>query len=372
MKILKFILLAGFSSALSIGVVYLLQMFLNTSGIKVLTLIVIFTGIILIIVSIVGALKNDNKKKNIKTPLNTFLFITSICLIVTGVFRISVYNLAMHEVFGEDLTLSQKMESKKLLKQYNKDRKKYEEDIVLYIKDLNGDVINDITLYYNGKIDREYVDAVKESVPKAEELIEKIYGEMEKEPLKVIFYNEEDWNKLTHINTELVQGFFDGENIFMKGFLKDQPLTDIKENFIHEYSHYAMDMYRYQHNILSSVPLWFNEGVAEYISLYDKNRTYSLDYLRYPIDLRELDNDDNFWNSLEEGIEGEKFYDPYMYSYYMIDSLTDLKGEEIIPSIILKSKEMDFYQAFEEEAGVSIEEYQRVNLDEYVKRKINK
>ena len=34
--------------------------------------------------------------------------------------------------------------------------------------------------------------------------------------------------------------------------------------------------------------------------------------------------------------------------------------------IILKSKEIDFYQAFEEIVGVSIEEYQEVNLIEYI------
>ena len=372
MESLKSILLSVFSVVLSISSVYILQMFLNAQQIKLLLTVMFFTGIILVILSIVQILrKRTRQRKLIKTKFHSFLFIISMFLIITGTAYVSVYNIAMHEVFGDDLTISQKIENRKLLKQYNKSRKQYNSDIDSYIKGLNEETIEEVSLYYNEDIDPKYPGTIKDTIPLAKKLTDEVYGRIDKEPLKVILYNEENWNNIKEINNELVQGFFDGENIRIKGFLKEQTLWHMKENFIHEYAHYALDMYRYQNNILAPVPSWFNEGVAEYIAVYKNDRVYSLDYIRHPVDLRILHIDEDFWASLEEGIDGEEFYDPYMYSYYMIDSLVDLKGEGVISSIILKSKEMDFYEAFQDVVGVSIEEYQGVNLGEYVREKIN-
>lgn len=371
MKELKSVLLAVFSVVLSVAFMYLLQMFLNTSCIKLLISAISIIGFIAVIILIVQALKKENKRKFIKSQFHAVLLIFSIILIIIGTAYISIYNIAMHEVFGEDLTISEKIEKRKILKQYIKSMKEYSGDIDFYINDLNKEAIDHITIYAPKDIDQDYIDAIKDTFPLAEELVERVYGKIEKDPLKVIFYNKEDWEEIDFINTELVQGFFDGENIYLKGFLDNQLLSYIKQNFIHEYSHYAMDMYVYEHNILSSIPAWFNEGTAEYISIDKDENKFALDYIRNPIDLRELDSDTGFWASLETAIDEEEFYDPYMYSYYMIDSLVDFKGEGVISDILLKLKETDFYEAFKELTGVTIEDYQEVNLPEYVKRKIN-
>ena len=371
MRIIRSFLLSVLSIVFGVGSIYILEMFLNEGQIKFLIGGIFFIAIIIVIVFSISILRKKTKqKKFIKTKLDAFLLIMSIFLIIAGSSYISIYNIAMYEVFGDNLSISQKIENRKILKNYNKGRKKYDEDIASYIKGLDREKIGHVSLYYGDDIDGDYPQTIKESIPLAEELIENIYGELNKDPLKIVFYNEENWNKIEEINTELVQGFYDGDSIRIKGFLKDQSLWHMEENFIHEYAHYALDMYRYQNNILSPIPSWFNEGICEYIAAYKKDRDYSFDYIKYPVDVRELETDEEFWDSLEEAIALEEFYDPYVYSYYMIDSLVDLKGEDIITNIILRSKQTEFYEAFKEEVGVGIEEYQKVNLVEYVNKKI--
>lgn len=373
MRILKSILLAILFTTFGIGSMYALQMVLNGDQIKILVTAAFFIAIILLVLSLVQILrKKKTSSEFIKTKFDVFLFVLSILLITTAWGYTSIYNISMYEAFGNDMTMSEKLENRKILKHYIKGRKKYNNDLSSYLKGLNKETRDHVTIYSLKDMDASYVETIKESIPLADELIERIYGKIEKDPVKVIFYNKEDWKKIDFINGELVQGFFDGENIYLRGYLEEQPLWHMEESYIHEYGHYAMDMYCYQNDISNSFPAWFKEGVAEYSAVYKKDRTYSLDYLRYPIDLRELNSDEEFWAAIDEAIESGTFYDPYMYSYYMIDSLVDLKGEEVISNLILKSDEMDFYQAFEEEAGVGIEEYQEVNLAEYVKMKIDK
>lgn len=373
MKTLKNVLLSIISMVLGIGIIFFIQLFLNSEEIKLLMgiifLVFILLGLFSMIRSITGKATN---RKFIKSGIEKFLFIFTICIIVIGGIYISIYNIAMHEVFGRDITFSQKVEKFKGLNKSIAITKDYNNDISSYIEKLNKEDVDYISIYYDEKIDKEYIETIKETIPLAEKLTQDIYGDLERDSLKIIFYSDISQFKFRGFESDLVQGFFDGDNIHIKNFLKDQPLWHVEEHFIHEYSHYAFSIYLYQNNILKPLPTWFDEGIAEYTAVYEKNRIYSLDYLRNPVDLRKLSTTEDFMNSFGSDIGTEDFYDPYIYSYYMIDSLVDLRGKEFITDIILKSKERDFYEAFEEIVGVSIEEYQKVNLVEYINEKIAK
>ena len=84
------------------------------------------------------------------------------------------------------------------------------------------------------------------------------------------------------------------------------------------------------------------------------------------MELQKLETSEEFSQALEKGQNIEDFYDPYVYSYYMIDSLVDLKGKEIITDLILESKDGNFYESFEKLVGVDIKSYQKVDLVEYI------
>lgn len=373
MKTFKNVLLSIISMVLGIGIIFFVELFLNEGQIKFLIVMtfLIFIGLALftMIQSIAGKV---TKIKLIKSRTEKFLFAFTICIIVVGGTYISIYNIAMHDVFGKDITFYEKVEKFKGLNKSTKVTKDYNNNIASYIEELNKEDIDYISIYYDDMIDREYIKTIKTTIPLAEELTRDIYGDLEMDPLKIIFYSDVNQFKVHGFESDLIQGFFDGENIHIKNFLDDQPLWHVEENLIHEYAHYAYRMYLYQNRILKPLPAWFDEGVAEYTAVYKKDRIYSLDYLRNSVNLKELSTTEDFMNSFGSEVGTEGFYDPYIYSYYMIDSLVHLNDMEFITDIILKSKEIDFYEAFEQLVGVSIEEYQRVNLIEYVDEMIEK
>ncbi len=367
MKKLKTVFLSTIFMVLGIGIIFFLELILNEKQIKQLIVLRFLIILVLVIFTFMQMTnKKDKEKKFFKNRIEGFIFICIISIIGIGSGYLSVYNIAVYEVFGNNLNFSEKIEKFKGLKSSIESKKEYDKEIYSYIEDLNKEKIDYIEIYYDNKIKMEYIEIIKATIPVVEKLTDNIYGNLERAPLKVIFYSDIDKFKMDGFESELVQGFYDGENIHIKDFQEDQPLWHVEDNFIHEYAHYAFRNYLYQREIVKPPPSWFDEGIAEYIAAYEEGREYSLEYLRNPIDLRELYTSEDFMKSFGSEMGTEDFYDPYMYSYYMIDSLVDLKGEGFITAIILKSKEIDFYQVFEEIVGVSIEEYQEVNLIEYI------
>lgn len=371
MKKLKGFILAILAVIIGVALIFIIELFLNGSQIKLLIKI---GSLIMILFSIFVIFQLTSKKSKrlglFKSRFYSLLIIIVILVSFSGGFYISVYNIALHSAFGNELTVSEKIEQFKSLRSSIKLKKDYDLTVNAYIKDLNKVEVDHVTIYFDEEIDKDCIETIKNSVPLAEDLNSNIYGDLKKLPLKIIFYSDMDKFKVHGFESDTVQGFFDGENIHMKAFSKADTQTYVEEIFIHEYSHYAYERYASENNIISPLPSWFNEGLAEYISMHKDNRQAHLDFISNPEDLRNLQSMEDLLESFGPSETNENFFNPYYYSYFVVKSIVDLKGEQAIRDIILSTKERDFYQAFENIVGVDIETYQRENFVDYMKNQV--
>lgn len=373
MKGFKGTLLPVLFTILSLILIFTLELFLNIEETKILISIIFTISLILIIYGLVQIIVGKPKSKFLRGRRSGFLLIGFVFMFFIFTLNITAFNISIYEVFDGEFTALEKIDMYKTLTTASKEMKEYDAYIESYVKELNVDKINYIELYYDDEINIEHVNTIKETIPLAEESLEEIFGSLEKEPLKLIFYSDEEKFqqgrfKNAGFNVDLVQGYFDGFNIHIKQFMDEEPLWEIKHHLIHEYSHYIYYNYLTKNNIYTHLPVWFSEGIAEYAAYSEANMEYYLGDLANSIDLRQLQTTEEFSQALEEGQDMDKFYNPYTYAYYMVDSLVDMKGKKVIRDLILKSKDMDFYEAFESIIGVGIEEYQNVNLVEYIEK----
>lgn len=189
-----------------------------------------------------------------------------------------------------------------------------------------------------------------------------MFGDVEKENLKIILYsNEKDFQNngrgLNHIS-----GLYDGMNGIHINCSKAQPQWMFEEIFMHEYTHYIYDLYLTQKDISKEIPQWFTEGVAEYIKYNETIVEYSPPFLQTTEKFKNMDTNEDFQN-----LSKNEQYDPYMQSYFAIYTLINREGENVISDILLKTKKMDFYEAFSERVGMNIEDFQEIYLEEYIK-----
>lgn len=372
MKRLKATLLSFAFILLFLGLIFIGELYLNAQQTETLALIIFILSSILFLYGLIQIIMGDSRFKLLKGRVNGFIIMSSAAIFFIGFMFISSFNMGLYGAFQKEFTPMEKLAMYKTLNISLKEKNTYNMEIDSYVSGLNKEKINFISIFYDDEIDLEHIDKIKDTIDLAEDLTENVFGDFKKEPLKLIFYGEEEKFKIDEFNSDLVQAYFDGENIHIKKFSNHQSLEEVEENFIHEYSHYAYDLFLLENDIFTSLPTWFNEGVAEYTVLYKGDRDYDLQYLENPVKLTSLETTSAFSQALEKGQDPEKFYNPYMYSYYMIDSLVEEKGIDFIKDIILRSKDIGFYQAFEEIVGVGVEEYQDINLVEYINNKANK
>lgn len=120
----------------------------------------------------------------------------------------------------------------------------------------------------------------------------------------------------------------------------------------HEYSHYATNDFIEKNNISKDlVPVWFHEGIAEYISKVNKSYGEELSFIQ----LSDLTAEKEWAMAMDnENIVTE----PYIQSMYAIYTIVNLKGEIAIRDIILNCNNSDFSKAFETIMEISLEEFE--------------
>ena len=368
MKLLKRTLLPVLFILLSLGLIFILELFLNLEQTEVLVTIVFIISAILFLYGLLQIIVGKTKSKFFKARRNGFILIAFVFMFLVLMLQVTAFNIGIYEAFQGEFTALEKVEMYKTFNSSIKEKKEYNSQVETYIKELTLKEMGYIDLYYDASINIEYLNRMEETIYLAEDIVEDILGDFKKEPLKVILYGDEEF-KIDRFDSELLQGYFDGESIHIKKISEDQSFLDLQKIFIHEYMHYACELYYFENNIINPLPTWFNEGLAEYVANDDGNMEYSSIYIENPIDLQRLETSEKFSNALESGQNIEKFFDPYVYSYYIIDSLVDLKGQGVITDLMLNSKDMDFYEGFEIFLGVDIETYQKLNLVEYIEKK---
>ncbi len=222
-----------------------------------------------------------------------------------------------------------------------------------------------VDIYYESH-EVELLPIIEDTIDKADELTSTIFGEIEDNQIDLILHSstEELYEKTSLIETV---GYFDDPNNIMGIAITD--LTKILSNempqsfyfqstILHEYAHYRLQAYLKQQGLyVYRVPLWFHEGVAEYVGMNNVAHRY------YPF--REIG-----FKNLVTHQDWEKYrlenYDVYLQSYYGIKYLVDQYGEPVLKTIIIETaRENDFDKGFSKATGITIEELQEL----YVKDK---
>ncbi|WP_326514595.1 hypothetical protein [Clostridium intestinale] len=135
------------------------------------------------------------------------------------------------------------------------------------------------------------------------------------------------------------------------GVLQGWGDSKFKSTFSHEYFHYIYSNFLEENNInIENLPIWFNEGISEYIGNEDVYADKDLDF----ISLRELNNSGDW----EKNNTNNENTSAYMQSHYAIYKIINLRSSSVIKDIILGCKEKIFSESFENALGISLDEFE--------------
>lgn len=218
------------------------------------------------------------------------------------------------------------------------------------------------TIYYKPH-EKELLPIIERAIDKADYLTSGLLGPVKDNEIDFIIHASSDelYEETSLIKT---MGYFDDPNDIVGIAITD--LDEItadrmpgsfyfQSTIMHEYTHYRLQAFiKEQGLFVYRIPLWFHEGVAEYIGMYDVKHRY------YPFK-------DTSFENLVTHKEWEKFrldnYDVYLQSYYAIRYIVDTYGEIIIKEIIEETAKVnDFNKGFAKATGISIDDLQTIYL----------
>ncbi|KAA0542927.1 hypothetical protein FZW96_21135 [Bacillus sp. BGMRC 2118] len=197
------------------------------------------------------------------------------------------------------------------------------------------------------KDDVSSLKILKEIYPNVKKKLDELYGDNASDNFKIIIYgNEKDFNNASYY--ENLGGFYvpDENSIHIKS-AKLMPKYKYEDLIVHEYTHYRTTKYLKEKGITEDeIPQWFNEGVSEVMA--NQNTYIDIDLIEV-MEFKELDTTSKFY----EGRDGD--FDPYLQSYFGVKELVSMYGEDVIPEILLSSKDRSFYEAFQDITGTNID-----------------
>jgi len=214
-----------------------------------------------------------------------------------------------------------------------------------------------ITIYYPDDFS-ELIPITKETLDWAINKNKKVFGTVELRPVDlIVFKDKRDMNKLSNLKD--VSGFYsdfdkllaikyDNKEAILER--KETPLYFFQKSILHEYTHYIFSrMVAGTKAGVSAYPLWFHEGIAEYIGNdktnveYSNFKVVSFDYL--------VDRDQWQTARFQDGTN------VYMQSYFAIKFLVDNYGEGILKEIINSTNSTgNFEESFKKTTGLTFHE----------------
>ncbi|WP_165442942.1 tetratricopeptide repeat protein [Senegalia massiliensis] len=220
---------------------------------------------------------------------------------------------------------------------------------------------DNITLYHNQKDFDTEKESIINWIKKGEDESYSILGETKNYPLDIIIFSskkEFDNSIKQHLNLPIMgSGMYYEQAIYIN-------LEDITPAvFIHEYIHFKTHSFCNQNDVdFLSLPTWFIEGISDY-SVRTHGRHYNGASLDEIMDFKDMDK--------FSGKVDNKFY---LQSYYAVEKIIEISGEKAIQDILIKTKELEFYDAFENVVGMSIEQFEtelRKQIKDYENSKVN-
>lgn len=215
-------------------------------------------------------------------------------------------------------------------------------------KDMNSEKLSYGTICSENELDSKGTKLIDELIQKGDNDTKIIFGKLASYPLRIVMYpSTEEYEKATNTNGDSF-AYTDSYAIYLS-------LDELNShNFIHEYTHFKTVSFCKDNYInLLAIPMWFQEGLAEYMSFQysENNESKSLTRIK---NFSELNNQKEFTKARLDG------YTVYCQSYLAIKKIVELKGEKSIQNILLDSKHMNFSTAFQKDLGLNIEDLQKL------------
>lgn len=297
----------------------------------------------------------------------------SVSLLTLISFVVSIYffsvNLIISTEFGQNLTIKEKLELYTLPLQTNNTSTT---DYNKMKKDKKRATHKNVTIYYQNH-EKELVPIIKDVLNKADQVTTDLFGPINDNGIDLILHASTDE---LYEKTSLKQtiGYFDDPNDIIGVAITDLPsiLSDempqsfyFSSTLMHEYTHYRLQAFVKEQGLyVYRIPLWFHEGVAEYVGMYNVDHRY------FPFE--EAD-----FKKLVTHNDWEKFrlndFDVYTQSYYAIQFIVNQFGESIIKTIIEETAQVnDFEKGFSTATGFTIEELQKLYVKDAKKQSLNK
>jgi hypothetical protein len=221
-----------------------------------------------------------------------------------------------------------------------------------------------VEIYYEPH-EKDLLPIIEHVLDKTDAITTDFFGKVEDNNIDLILHSssEELYEQTSLIKT---MGYFDDPNDIVGVAISDldEILSDrmpgifyFQSTIMHEYTHYRLQTFMKEQGLfVNRVPLWFHEGVAEYVGMYDVGHRY------YPFKEAPFEK-----LITHEDWEKYRFdnYDVYIQSYYAIHYLVEKYGETMIKSIIEETaKENDFNEGFTRATGITIKDLQKVYLED--------
>ncbi|MDQ0482483.1 tetratricopeptide repeat protein [Guptibacillus hwajinpoensis] len=342
-------------SLLGISVFFVLSIFLKPIPTIIGSILISLTSIILILFIIIKLIKSKHR--------NTSAAITKIailCIVSFSTIVISSFNYVLNDVYKKEfnntlLNPFQKIESyKRLISMVSMDGLPKE----VNLEEWNQNTVDNITFYNKGSgsetINKEILTIIRQKQPEFNHL----FGDVNEKPLKIVLYDNtnEMLNNKKMIKEWNVQGFYKPLDKSIHVLLPSnaEMKESFKETIIHEYTHYLLSIYLEELDLsYYHIPIWFNEGIAEYVEKQQKgipiNDISKLEYA----ELSKINNISQWNDYLRDP------YDPYFQSRSFISQLIRFKGTTIIQDIIQNSMNQSFRQSFKDIMNQSISSFDK-------------
>ncbi|MGG2027410.1 collagenase [Gottfriedia sp. S16(2024)] len=217
------------------------------------------------------------------------------------------------------------------------------------------DKFHNVTIYYPNDFS-ELIPITKETLDWAINKNKKVFGTVKVKPVDlIVFKDKKEMQELSGLID--VSGFYsdfdkliaikyeDKESILEK---KETSLYFFQKSILHEYTHYIFSqMVASTKGGASAYPLWFNEGISEYIG-NDKTIVEPINFKVVPFDQL---NDGKQWQTARF----QEDTNVYMESYFAIKYLVDNYGEGVLKEIINSTNSTGkFEESFEKITGITL------------------
>lgn len=274
-----------------------------------------------------------------------FLMVSNTIIFLSSIVFIQLKEPVMEKAIEEDVTLHSVYSQWKEKSKYNKAfiNEKYKNANLMYTSAAEGGI--DLVKYYIDNIQKD-CETVLSPVARRDVNIKLQYDEKIHKsyiPKNIDYKALYRTNIFTNeISTVILDAYED---------ILASSAYDFERLIRHEYTHYYLDMFFKDKNVsVRSIPMWFNEGVAEYFAYASPTSYIALPEKIIPF--KEITREDQWVKAFnpEEDIYGQ--------AYSSIFYLCATKGEGIIRDILMKTIEKGFEEGFKDSVGITIEAFE--------------